>query len=1107
MTTSQADTMDRLLAHGDFVRALARQLTSGGDDADDLAQDAWVRALRHGQNVQQPRSWLARVVRGAASNRRRDIRRRERRERAAADLAEPQSPSTTEILACEEVRQRVVAAVLALDEPFRGAVLARFYECLSSEEIAARHGIAVATVRSRVKRGLDHLRTRLDARSGGRRDAWAGPLLLLATDPLPTPAPAPALALLAMSTPKKLLVAAALMLLAFSAWVATANLWRSPEQPAAAPTTERVGAMATGEGRVDETGERDREAVTTPVVNANATADRGHRFPVTDEPTVPVDVLVLDDESGAPVANADLFFLPVGIDFRSPAARRDRALQENWTSDAFLRREGEHAKTDADGRARIRLPLTGNRVLAALGDRTVREHIRPTDLIAGQPATLWLGPARWLRIRLVDDGGAPVAGKLIEYSNGATGTLVPEQCGYGGKAGPSDENGIIRLRARIDRDRFHVRPRTVGQSPYVRLDLESALHRVTELRYPATGTVTVELRSPSGRPVASEIDAWVAPIPLGHPSELHGASTWTRSEPGTLHVPEVELNQTLDVSARIRTPSFRAERQIQGPTEPGEELRVVMTTDLEPCEVRARLAFPDGTPAAERSVRINAKAGRRRCLHQAVTDAEGHVRWVVPVGGALAGTIQLESQPSQHGERQQQCTFELERAAAGELHDLGTLTLTGDDVVVAGTLDIDDSRWSGPPVKVVVEVPHETRGWHWLGSVTVHPGYDPTFTLRGSTTAERVRVRVAAAGHFIVPQPIETAPGDDDVTVRIERGQPLTAKVIAPAAHARSIDCRVVRHDGASLPRTSDESDDGEPRRETARLVDCRGDTATFSWPALPPGNYRVEIRAPGMPAPVVSLDGVLVEPGALPDPRLDPIDLRPHIRILRVQVAPLPSGPQPVTAGGAFTAPAGDATTARDGLMFDANGRADLLVGPGPVDVVAAMPGHRLWRRPAVSADSVQVTFEPCLEVPVRLAPNVAARFAGCRVDIQLEPREGERESALVRLRRRGRRELAVHTRTTRLQALLGTGSGTIVDAATGRGTVPISAPGMFSVGVKVHGAKHRVHVDERFTSWRRNPVSPQRVSLSGDGDPEIVIDIEDEVITKALERLARRR
>src|SRR5205823_1008819 len=56
-----------------------------------------------------------------------------------------------------------------LAEPYRTAVLLRYYEELSAAEIARRTEVPAGTVRWRLKEGLDRLRRQLDERSGGRR--------------------------------------------------------------------------------------------------------------------------------------------------------------------------------------------------------------------------------------------------------------------------------------------------------------------------------------------------------------------------------------------------------------------------------------------------------------------------------------------------------------------------------------------------------------------------------------------------------------------------------------------------------------------------------------------------------------------------------------------------------------------------------------------------------------------------------------------------------------------------------------------------------------------------------------------------------------------------
>ena len=56
------------------------------------------------------------------------------------------------------MHQLVVERLMTLREPYRSTLLARYFEDLSHGEIAARDGVALATVRSRLQRGLAELR-------------------------------------------------------------------------------------------------------------------------------------------------------------------------------------------------------------------------------------------------------------------------------------------------------------------------------------------------------------------------------------------------------------------------------------------------------------------------------------------------------------------------------------------------------------------------------------------------------------------------------------------------------------------------------------------------------------------------------------------------------------------------------------------------------------------------------------------------------------------------------------------------------------------------------------------------------------------------------------
>jgi RNA polymerase sigma factor (sigma-70 family) len=175
--------VERLLdEHAAFVRGVARALVVDESRADDVAQDTWLAALRHPPARAGVRGWLAKVARNFSFRMRRDdTRRAAREERAAVSEIAPRRVSDP---ARASMLREVIDAVLALDEPYRSTLLMRYYENLDPSEIAARLGVPAATVRTRLKRGLDRLRERFDDAHGGNRAAWVAPLLPFAAGAL-----------------------------------------------------------------------------------------------------------------------------------------------------------------------------------------------------------------------------------------------------------------------------------------------------------------------------------------------------------------------------------------------------------------------------------------------------------------------------------------------------------------------------------------------------------------------------------------------------------------------------------------------------------------------------------------------------------------------------------------------------------------------------------------------------------------------------------------------------------------------------------------------------------------------------------------------------------
>jgi RNA polymerase sigma-70 factor (ECF subfamily) len=167
---------EALIAHQEFVLALARSLLRDEDAARDVAQETWLAALtRPPRSIASLRAWLAQVARSRAGDRlRRDLRRAEHERLAARAEAEDAGAGLRDRLA---LQHQVVEAVLALREPYRTTILRHHYEGLDAAEIARREGVPAGTVRARISRAHAALRERLDADFGGGRALWAGALV------------------------------------------------------------------------------------------------------------------------------------------------------------------------------------------------------------------------------------------------------------------------------------------------------------------------------------------------------------------------------------------------------------------------------------------------------------------------------------------------------------------------------------------------------------------------------------------------------------------------------------------------------------------------------------------------------------------------------------------------------------------------------------------------------------------------------------------------------------------------------------------------------------------------------------------------------------------
>ena len=150
-----------VLPHLDAAYNLARWLVRDGHDAQDVVQDALVRAMRHfdGFRGGDPRPWLLAIVRNAAlawlgARRPGEVDFADHEHELDAVLAVGAPPSDPESLAIRRAeRQQIDAAIAALPIAFREAVVLRELEELSYRDIARITDVPIGTVMSRLSRG------------------------------------------------------------------------------------------------------------------------------------------------------------------------------------------------------------------------------------------------------------------------------------------------------------------------------------------------------------------------------------------------------------------------------------------------------------------------------------------------------------------------------------------------------------------------------------------------------------------------------------------------------------------------------------------------------------------------------------------------------------------------------------------------------------------------------------------------------------------------------------------------------------------------------------------------------------------------------------------
>lgn len=390
------DRSHALFADGARLRMLAGHLVVDTGTADDLVQETWVAALHRAPSGDRPLGpWLAQVIRNLARRKRRGDARRSQRESAHADARDVDVPSAAEIAERLDAQRALVDVLGELDESLRTTLVLRYFEELSSVDIARAQGVPEGTVRWRIQRGLAEMRERLDRRFGGSRGAWCA-LFLPLTRPGAGSLTVAGEGVVAMGVMAKIGAAIAITAMAGVLW------WGMDDAPATAAPYEANALAVEGPSTL----------ASTPLAAPASVEVARQSAPPS---AAPVAASVDPSDSGTEVVAATDGLL-VDARFLDAAGAPWQGVRLALVDD-----DARAAISGADGRATLRLDTDPDglwiqhREFIASGAGCATRKLSAT-VRAGEPAHLGdvvLVPASVVHGRVVGADGRPVPGARV----------------------------------------------------------------------------------------------------------------------------------------------------------------------------------------------------------------------------------------------------------------------------------------------------------------------------------------------------------------------------------------------------------------------------------------------------------------------------------------------------------------------------------------------------------------------------------------------------------------------------------------------------------------------------------------------------------------------
>ncbi|MCA8965535.1 MAG: sigma-70 family RNA polymerase sigma factor [Planctomycetes bacterium] len=919
---------DDLTQHATAMRRLAWDLLHDAGLAEDAVQQAFVTALQRPPAVRTGLAgWLRCVVRNCATDLLRAEGRRKRRE---SRLTPPQeSPTPAATAQRLEGQAAIGLAVRDLGEPYATAVWLRYYEGLSPTEIAQRLGVPVKTVKTRLGRALQQLRNRLQ-HDHGTQHGWIMSLLPLAELPLAGTTSTAAAAAGAGLMQSKVFGGVAVLVV----MIAAAALWSRTRDPAGAVRPQSAAPVATAEvdaGAAPQHIGGDEPAAPEQRVAADLVP------PAPPGPSLRVRVLGTD---GQPLPFAPVWHSLPDDEVQKGALSDAELRHLSWDREAWLQHFGAVATTDADGIARWpwqELPRRSWTCVARhgadYGEIYISGMAQPDAVHLLQLEVDHNCVVQVLDAHRLPAHDVPIATHYVASNGGKRTDHV---------AGLTDEHGFATLRhvqlwSRRIEPHGDSLPATVGVAlPGIEvgraIDARHLPQDPIVLTLPNAGCIEVTLRDAMGEPIADQGFELEADESVGlQRTDARGVATFARVGLG--------LQWRL---GREHTPRERY-RSVRGPATDGEV--VTVRWQPEPAPTLVGRLLRDGAPVAGET--LLATSDHRGITRESIaTDREGRFRIAVTGGepGQHLTALTLRPHDDEHGVTGERADWHGDFVVTQGAHDLGVLALQTEPLVLrvqfaaaTGVLPRD----LGFAVQAAVG-PLEDP-WRAL-HLPKHIDGDGRFSVFGDAPRAPLRLVVHTDQQFLPVPPLLFACGDRDLHVELRRGGSVRASIVAGShVEAFCLQPLLVPLDRRDEPTENGRFDaglDARVPREQGFVADDPLEMA-YTWPAVVPGRYRLEVRSRGLPAPLLVLSDIVVVDGE----RCDEARLQ-HLRIPGLQAIELTlpqannASPSSGRLGLGLVAVLDGDRVAEPCWQIDSP--LVLFASTTPIDVLVRLNGHR---------------------------------------------------------------------------------------------------------------------------------------------------------------------